>query len=175
MKIAKIVAIMVAAAMASTVAFSQDSNGRPNAPSSLSETYEDWTVACSKRNESRVCSTFQRQVQQNGQQVLGIELTPAADKSIKGSLVLPFGLDLDKGVAFAIDDTPPGKSSRFSTCLPSGCLVSLTFTDKGANALKSGKSLKLIAYAYGGGAEVPFTISLKGLASGLDRIAVLSK
>ncbi|RWX81024.1 invasion associated locus B family protein [Neorhizobium lilium] len=175
MKSVMVLAIMVAANFASTMAFSQDSNNASSTPSSLSETYEDWTVACSKRNEKRTCSIYQRQVQQNGQQVLGIELTPTADRAIKGSLILPFGLNLDKGVAFAIDDTPPGKSSRFSTCLPVGCLVSLAFADKAAMAIRSGKSLKLVAYAYDGGAEVPFTVSLKGLAGGLDRIEVLLK
>jgi invasion protein IalB len=175
MKNAIVFAMMVAANFASTVAFSQDRDNASSTPSSISETYEDWTVACSKRNEKRTCSIYQRQVQQNGQQVLGIELTPTADEAIKGSLILPFGLNLDKGVAFAIDDTAPGKSSRFGTCLPVGCLVSLAFADKAAAAVRNGKSLKLFAYAYDGGAEVPFSISLKGLAAGLDRIDVLLK
>lgn len=179
MKTLDVLAIMAAAIFAASFAFppavfSQD-NSNPAVPSSLSETYDDWTVACSKRNDKRFCAVYQRQVQQNGQQVLAVELTAAADKSIKGSVILPFGLDLDKGVAFAIDDTPPGKTTRFSTCLPTGCLIALSFTDKAITALRNGKSLKVIAYSSDSGAEIPFSISLKGLANGLDRIVALMK
>jgi len=174
MIIVRVLMVMVAAIFTATMAFAESNTAPSSAPTSLSETYEDWTLACSTRSDKRICSTFQRQARKGGQMVLAIELTPGANKSVTGTLILPFGLDLDKGVAFAVDDTAPGKPSRFATCLPVGCLVSLSFTDKAAAALRSGKAFKITVHAYEGGPEIPLSVSLKGLGNALDRIATLS-
>lgn len=173
MRIASKLAITVAATFAATIAFAQESNMPSTSPTSLSETYDDWTVACSTRSDKRICSAFQRQVRKGGQMILAIELTPGANRSVTGTLILPFGLDLDKGVAFAIDDTPPGKAVRFATCLPVGCLVSLSFPDKTASALRTGKSFKITAHAFEGGPDIALSVSLKGLTTALDRISAL--
>lgn len=44
---------------------------------------------------------------------------------------MPFDLKLDQGTTVAIDEHTPLPALRFSTCLPAGCLVPLTF-DKDA-------------------------------------------
>lgn len=145
-------------------------------PSSLSETYDDWRVACVAAAENRKqCAFSQGQVSQNGQRVLTVELSPADDGGLKGILVMPFGLNLDKGVTFSVDDTPPGKPSRFRTCLPRGCVVRLTFTPATTTALKKGTALKLGAFASDTEKDVAFSISLKGFKQALDRTMELGK
>lgn len=145
-------------------------------PSSLSEIYEDWRVACvASAEKKQQCAFSQGQVSQNGQRVLTVELTPADDGGLKGILVMPFGLNLDKGVTFSVDDTPPGKPSRFRTCLPGGCIVRLTFTAATTAALKKGTALKLGAFASDTEKDVAFSISLKGFNQALERTIQLGK
>lgn len=172
-------AAFLAAASAASAQEQQPAAGSATAaggPSSLSETYEDWRVACVAAPENKKqCAFSQGQVSQNGQRVLTIELTPAEDGGLKGVLVMPFGLNLDKGVTFSVDDTPPGKPSRFRTCLPGGCIVRLTFTPATAKALKTGTALKLGAFASDTEKDVAFSISLKGFSQALERTMQLGK
>ncbi|CAM5556757.1 hypothetical protein MAUB1S_09317 [Mycolicibacterium aubagnense] len=170
-------AAFLAAASAASGQEQQPAAGSAAAgPSSLSETYEDWRVACVAAPENKKqCAFSQGQVSQNGQRVLTIELTPADDGGLKGLLVMPFGLNLDKGVTFSVDDTPPGKPSRFRTCLPGGCVVRLTFTPATTKALRTGTALKLGAFASDTEKDVAFSISLKGFNQALERTIQLGK
>ncbi|MCR4264881.1 invasion associated locus B family protein [Nitratireductor sp. ZSWI3] len=160
---------------AATAALAQAETQSSDAPSSLSETYDDWTVACVGQGEKRRCAFTQRQIQKDGQRVLAIELTPSDDGGLRGSLVLPFGLDLKKGATFSIDDLPPGKPSHFQTCLPVGCILPLIFTEETTKALRASERLKIGTYASDAQKEVPFSVSLKGFAAALDRTIVLTQ
>lgn len=151
------------------------SASRADSPSSLSETYENWTVACLGRSGERRCAFSQRQVQKSGQRVLVIELAPSADGGLRGSLVLPFGLDLKRGATFSIDELPPGKPSHFKTCLPVGCVLALVFTKETTKALRGSETLKISTYASDEQQEVPFLVSLKGFAAALDRTITLAR
>ncbi|PLP57824.1 invasion protein [Mesorhizobium loti] len=169
-------AAFLAAASAASGQEQQPAAGAAGGPSSLSETYEDWRVACVAAPENKKqCAFSQGQVNQNGQRVLTVELTPAEDGGLKGLLVMPFGLNLDKGVTFSVDDTPPGKPSRFRTCLPGGCVVRLTFTPATTTALKTGTALKLGAFASDTEKDVAFSISLKGFNQAFERTMQLGK
>jgi invasion protein IalB len=145
----------------------------PGGASSLQETYRDWRVACAADAKAKRCALSQQQTQPDGQRILAIELVPAAEGQVTGTLVLPFGLQLDAGVALAVDDQPAAPPSRFSTCLPAGCLVPLAFDLPTLAALRAGSSLKLAAKA-NDGQDVALSISLAGLAPALDRLASLA-
>ena len=116
----------------------------------------------------------QIQAQQDGQRVLAIELNAPAGNAVAGVLVLPFGLSLDSGVAFQIDEKLTAQPMRFRTCLPNGCLVAVSFDAPTVMALRTGTALKIKATA-DGGAAAPFSISLQGFATALDRVATLSR
>jgi invasion protein IalB len=149
-------------------------SGLPGGASSLNETYKDWQVACALQGAVKRCVLSQVQAQQNGQRVLTIELNAPNGNSVSGTLVLPFGLALDSGVTLQIDDKPAMQPVRFRTCVPIGCIVSVTFDAPTLVALRAGIALKLKATA-DGGAAAPFSISLQGFATALDRIDVLSR
>lgn len=163
----------------------------PAKPSALTESYDDWTVRCATQGAAgekaieavkikpgegtRQCSLSQTQANGNGQRVLLMELRPADDGRLRGNLILPFGLALQKGATFAVDDLPPGKPAPFRTCLPVGCVVSLLFTDAITQSLRSGTKLIVNAQASDPEAVVPFSISLKGFDAALQRTIALSK
>jgi invasion protein IalB len=121
----------------------------------------------------RQCDAKQEQVnQQSRQMVLAIELTPVEDK-IEGVALFPFGLALDSGVSFQIDEQPTAPPIHFRTCLPTGCVVPLTFDARTVALLRNGTTLKAKVVADGGG-EAVLSISLKGLAAAIDRRAALA-
>lgn len=146
----------------------------PGGASSLNETYKEWRVACAQQGGAKRCILSQTQMQPSGQRVLAIELNALAGSSVAGVLVLPFGLSLDAGVAFQIDEKLTVQPMRFRTCLPSGCLVAISFDAPMVMALRTGTALKIKATADGGTAA-PFSISLQGFATALDRAAMLSR
>lgn len=62
--------------------------------------------------------------------MLDIRLTPAgSDRTVEGVLTLPFGLALQKGVAFQVDDGEQAAPMPFSTCLPTGCLSPISLNE----------------------------------------------
>jgi invasion protein IalB len=169
-------AVLLAAA---TSASAEDvAAGLPGGASSLREAHGDWMVNCAVQSEGarniKVCSLSQEQTDGNShQRVLAIELKPESN-GVTGMLVLPFGLALDQGAAFQIDDGPAGPAQKFRTCLPAGCLVPVSFDARTLAALRKGAQLKVKTVA-DGGKETPFTISLKGFPNAFDRTAALAK
>ncbi|MGB6118333.1 MAG: invasion associated locus B family protein [Mesorhizobium sp.] len=164
-------AVLVLAGVCSAAA-----QGLPGGASSLNETHGDWTVACTTPGGAVRCAASQTQVNgENRQRILAAELTATeGGKAAGGLLVLPFGLRLDSGVRLAIDEAAADETLRFSTCLPAGCLVPLSFDAAELMALQSGKALSITATANDGGQETAFSISLKGLSSALSRVNQLN-
>ncbi len=167
------IVLCTAAVLAAVSALAQ--NADPMAPTALSEVYKDWTVNCANRDAKQECAFSQSQTNGNGQRILTVEVRPTNDGGLKGNLILPFGLRLEKGATFAIDDLPPGAPARFRTCLPIGCVVPLIFVDKTVKSLREGKTLKIVAVSNEGDKDIPFSVSLQGFKEALDRTLVLTK
>ena len=147
----------------------------PGGASAVTETHGDWTVRCQVRqHEGRVgCLVQQEQVDnQSRQRLMAVEVVPSAD-GLLGTLILPFGLNLDQGVILSVDDGQALPTLRFRTCLPGGCMVALNFAADMVAALQGGAALKIAAIA-DGGAPTPFSVSLTGFASALARARELS-
>lgn len=156
-------------------AHAQQAPSLPGGASSLNETHGDWTVACVLQDKNKRCSLSQQQVDaQSRQRMLAIELGAVSDGKAEGALVLPFGLALEKGVVLRVDEGKPLPALAFRTCLPAGCVVPISFDAGMIAALRKGKELHLDAVADGGNA-ISFSISLAGLAGGLDRMSELGK
>lgn len=146
----------------------------PGGASSLNETYKDWRVTCVQQGNAKRCVLSQVQAQQNGQRVLALELNAPTANTVSGTLILPFGLALDSGATFQIDEKPAMQPVRFRTCIPGGCLVNVNFDAATLVALRAGATLKVKATA-DGGAAAPFSISLQGFGTALDRVVALSR
>ncbi|OKP63678.1 hypothetical protein BTE77_35505 [Ensifer adhaerens] len=148
----------------------------PGGASSLQETYDAWRVVCVQQATAPHCSVTQQQTQQNGQQVLMLELfTDAESNQLKGTLVLPFGLALANGVRLREGDKELGGKFAFSTCVPVGCLVPMAFDTAALARLRKGESLKVSASVSDSGQPVDLSISLKGFAQAHDRISLVAK
>ena len=147
----------------------------PGGATALTETFENWTVNCAVAQEKKRCVLLQQQTnQQTRQLTFAIELSPAPEGAVVATLVLPFGLALQNGVALQIDDQAKGEALKFRTCLPVGCLVGVTFDKAKVSSLRTGTTLKATALADGGN-DISFSAPLKGFSAALDRVQVLVK
>lgn len=146
----------------------------PGGASSLTETFEDWTVSCASADAKTQCVVSQTQTQkQNGQRVLDIRLSPVQqDNAYHGNLTLPFGLEFSRGVTVQLDDGAIGKPFSFKTCLPAGCIVPMSFDKAIFDAMRKGTSLKLAAVSIDN-QNIPFAVSLKGFGAAFDRAGAL--
>jgi invasion protein IalB len=148
----------------------------PNGASSINETYGDWTINCAIADNQKRCGFSQEQGNsQTGQRLFAIDLQPPADGQTNGVLLLPFGLKLDDGVKLKLDEQNLGQGARFSTCLPAGCLVPISFPTVATDAMKKGEKLVITATRNGGGEAPTFTVSLSGFTAALNRVAELAK
>ncbi len=143
----------------------------PNGASTLTETYQDWSVSCQSVKEQTNCVMSQMQSSpETRQRVLTVELRNVSGKA-DGVIVMPFGLDLSRGATAKVGETALSPL-RFSTCLPQGCLAPVTWDNK---MFKSAENLDLTATALSPSQPVAFKISLKGFSAAFDRITTLAK
>jgi invasion protein IalB len=149
----------------------------PGGAGSLRETHGDWTVTCAIQTtqdgqKAKLCAFSQEQVHpQTRQRALAIELRPQAS-GVAGTLVLPFGLALERGAVYQLDEGQEGSVQKFRTCLPAGCLVDVDFDGSIVASLKAGKALKVKTMA-DGGQEMALSISLTGFSSAYQRTVEL--
>lgn len=147
----------------------------PGGANSLQETYQDWSVGCGITQNGKVCSMSQTQQRQDGQRVLTIEIQSGKDGSATGALVLPFGLQLDAGASLKADNNTPLQDLRFTTCLPIGCLLPVTFTAANITTLKTATALNINATSIEAKQPVKLSVSLKGFSEAFARLNALLK
>jgi invasion protein IalB len=169
---AGLLGVALAAAMGPATA--QDAPSLPNGASSLQEGYQDWVVSCGLTDAGKQCALSQQQTQQNGQRVLAVELIVNTEGAVSGSLVLPFGLALSAGATLRVDEQPAQTPLQFSTCLPAGCIVPLTFDGDQLAAMRVGSQLVVNVRAEGMSEPTTLTVSLKGFSAALDRTQALA-
>ncbi|MGV6875611.1 invasion associated locus B family protein [Pseudochelatococcus sp. B33] len=146
----------------------------PNGTSSINEIYGDWTVSCLTPQGQKVC--LLSQVQSNsrtGQRSFAIELRVPRDGKTEGIMVMPFGLGIDEGVRLKIDEQSLDEGARFSTCLPYGCIVPISFPTVTTDAMMRGTSLFIIAPTPNGGEPHMIEVSLDGFGEAFRRVIQL--
>lgn len=148
----------------------------PNGASSINETYGDWTVDCRLSDGQKLCVLSQAQGnKETGQRTFAIELRTPKDGKIEGTILMPFGLNLDSGAILKLDDKDLDQGLRFSTCVPQGCLLPISFPTVATEAMKKAKALVVASLNLANGQAVTFNVSLNGFPAAFDRVAVLGK
>ena len=146
----------------------------PNGATAINEIYGDWTVDCRIVDNRKACVLLQSQANsQTGQRTFAIELRAPQDGKTEGTLLLPFGLNLDAGVKLKLDDRDIGPAVRFSTCVPAGCLAPVSFPTATTDALKKGTALVVGAITLRGGEAGSFPVSLSGFSAAIARVGSL--
>ncbi|MEH2626459.1 invasion protein IalB [Bradyrhizobium sp. AZCC 1719] len=147
----------------------------PNGASSINETYGDWTVDCRIANNQKQCLLSHAQGNnQTGQRIFAIELRPPSEGKTEGAILMPFGLNLDSGAILKLDDKDLGKGLRFSTCVPQGCLLPVSFPAAATDAMRKAGKLVVASLNLSSGDAVTFNVSLNGFGTALDRMTQLA-
>lgn len=148
----------------------------PNGATSISETFGDWTVDCRAADGRKACLLSQSQGDnRSGQRVFAIELRGPRDGRSEGTILMPFGLRLENGAVLKLDDKDLGQGVRFSTCIPAGCLLPVSFPTVATDALKTGQRLTVAALSLSTHEAVSFNVSLNGFAAAFARTAQLGE
>ncbi|WP_160300124.1 invasion associated locus B family protein [Devosia limi] len=148
----------------------------PGGASLVTETHGDWTVTCTTPASGKQCAFSQALADsQSGQRVLMLELTPPQDGTLAGMLVGPFGLNFANGLALAVDGEGLGAPLPFLTCIPTGCLVPLSFDSAQLDQLKAGATLTATGIGADTQQPVPISVSLTGFTRALERTAELAQ
>lgn len=164
------------------IAQAQSAGNSPASASAMKEMHGDWSVTCADRvqgqNHAKACVVSQTQIDpKSHQRVVTLELAPSLTPTgeTAATVLMPFGLVLDRGVALQIGDAPVGAPARFQTCLPVGCVVQLRLDAKTLSMMRSGSSIKMVGVAASDGRRMLFTLPLTGLGAAVDRAVALAK
>lgn len=169
-------AIWAALAVSTLAAAPAAAQGLPGGASSLNETYTNWVLSCVAPEGAKRCAiTHSQQDPQSRQRILAMELSKdgAPEGGLRGLLVMPFGLKLADGVVLGAPELAPSELA-FSTCLPAGCIIPLSFDAAFVASLAKGGAAEMRATAADGGKEVVFSLPLDGFGAAVARLGELS-
>ena len=151
----------------------------PAGASSVSENYGDWTMSCTRPNDRPTCVVVQSQGDsKTGRRQFGIELQVPRDGRAQGIILMPFGLAIEPGVAFKLDEQVLGQGAPYVSCNGDGCLVPISLPTIATDGMRTAKNLYVTGQksATGGGTGEPalITVPLGGFPQALDRAVALS-
>lgn len=135
-----------------------------------------WNVVCKDDNGTKRCAVIQQVAARVGsksniqQRMFAIELI-RKENGARGTLILPFGLAVSKGITINIDssknETPV---IPFKTCLQAGCIVELEFGAESLERLKSASELSIKFYLAANDQKQTFNVSLNGFRQAFEQI-----
>lgn len=147
-------------------------------PSTLSETYESWTVQCAKTTANgqttRNCQMSQELLQpESRQRVLLFAIAPKqGEGATKATLVMPFGLLLSEGLRIEAADKELLRGT-FRTCMPGGCISEVDLSDDLIKQLQATEKMTVVMTA-NDGQVVRTDVSLKGFSAAYRRLLTLT-
>ncbi|WP_375454646.1 invasion associated locus B family protein [uncultured Methylobacterium sp.] len=137
---------------------------------SISESYGDWTLTCARSEAATSCMLMQSQGDnKTGKRQFAIELRSPKDGRSEGLILMPFGLAIDPGVTFKLDDVVLGKGAPYVSCSGEGCLVPISFPTLATDAMRTAKTLVVIGQKPGTDEPQPISVPLGGFAPVWDR------
>ncbi|MHB2210166.1 invasion associated locus B family protein [Methylobacterium sp. CM6257] len=147
----------------------------PTGASMVSESYGDWTMTCTRPNEKVTCIVAQAQGDsQTGRRKFGFELQTPANGRSEGIVLMPFGLAIEPGVTFKLDEQALGKGAPYTTCSAEGCIVSISFPTLALDGMRAAKKLIVTGQKAGSSDPATITVPLEGFPQAFDRAVALS-
>ncbi|MDV2984803.1 UNVERIFIED_CONTAM: invasion associated locus B family protein [Methylobacteriaceae bacterium AG10] len=142
----------------------------PAGASSVSESYGDWTMNCNRAEARTDCVIIQSQGdRRTGKRLFSMELRPPKDGKSEGLILMPFGLQIEPGVSFKLDDRQLGKGAPFSFCVSDGCLVPVSLPTLATDTMKTATNLTISATKPDAKEPTIITVPLSGFAAAFAR------
>ena len=147
----------------------------PTGASTVSESYGDWTVTCTRPNEKVTCIVAQSQGDsQTGRRKFAVELQAPADGRSEGLVLMPFGLAIEPGVTFKLDEQTLGKGAPYTMCSVDGCFVPISFPTLALDGMRNAKKLLVSGQKASGSDPATIEVPLAGFSQAIDRAVALS-
>jgi invasion protein IalB len=147
----------------------------PTGASTVSESYGDWTMTCTRPNEKVTCIVAQAQGDsQTGRRKFGFELQTPANGRSEGIVLMPFGLAIESGVTFKLDEQTLGKGAPYTVCSAEGCIVPISFPTLALDGMRTAKALTVSGQKAGSTDPATITVPLTGFPQAFDRAVALS-
>lgn len=147
----------------------------PAGASGVSESYGDWTMSCTRPGEKALCIVVQSQGDsKTGRRKFGIELQALQDGRSEGTVLMPFGLAIEPGVTFKLDEQVLGKGAPYVSCNSEGCLVPISFPALAIDGMKLAKTLTVTGQKSGASEPAAITVPLEGFPQAFARAVALS-
>jgi invasion protein IalB len=144
----------------------------PAGARSVSESYGDWTMNCTREDNRTDCVIIQSQGdRRTGKRLFSVELRVPKDGRTEGLILMPFGLQIEPGVTFKLDDRALGKGAPYSYCVADGCLVPISLPTLATDAMKTAQSLTVTAKKPDSEEPTVITVPLSGFAAAYARSA----
>ncbi|GJD93022.1 invasion associated locus B family protein [Methylobacterium iners] len=148
----------------------------PAGASTVSETYADWTMNCSRDEARAACVVMQAQGNaRSGRREFALELKTPVEGRADGVILMPFGFDIEPGVTFKLDDATLGKGAPYMTCSAEGCLVPISLPTLATDTMMTAKTLTIFATKPDAKEPTAITVSLGGFASAFARAIALGR
>jgi invasion protein IalB len=164
-----------AAAPATTSAAAPVHAAWPTGASTVSESYGDWTMTCTRPSEKVICIVAQSQGDsQTGRRKFGFELQTPANGRSEGIVLMPFGLAIEPGVTFKLDEQTLGKGAPYTACSQDGCFVPISFPTLALDGMRTAKKLIVTGQKSGSSDPAAITVPLEGFAQAFDRAVAFS-
>lgn len=147
----------------------------PEGASAVSEVYGDWTVNCTRSQDpaqpATACTLMQSQGDtRTGRRSFAVELRLPKEGRSDGIILMPFGLSIDPGVSFKLDEQVLGKGAPFSTCGGDGCFVPISLPTLATDTMRTAKELTVSAQKPGEKEPTVIKVPLAGFAPAFDRM-----
>jgi len=142
---------------------------------SSSTQFQDWSVKCAEDAESLVaeqkrCVLVQvLRAEGRTEALLRIELSRTQSGEVSGFMIVPFGLDLSKGVSLSIDGGERW-NLPFRTCQNFGCVVRLALSGEIVERMQEGGKLNVTLYTLQDSGTLDIPVSLAGFTAALEAL-----
>lgn len=147
----------------------------PVGASSVSESYGDWTMSCIRPSDKVQCAVVQSQGDsKTGRRKFGIELQAPRDGRSEGTVLMPFGLAIEPGVTFKLDEQSLGKGAPYLSCSSEGCLVPISFPTLAIDGMRAARTLTVTGQKAGASEPAVISVPLEGFPQAFARAVALS-
>ena len=127
----------------------------------VTASYQDWVVSCTEVEGVDTCAMAQQLALNDSDATLTLEISAAENGGATGIMILPFGLDVTKGISVSVDGGPRF-NLPFRTCRQFGCVVQMSFDGNFADTMRQGIALQTTLYPVDSAPEINAPFSLSG-------------
>ena len=132
--------------------------------------FQSWTVTCTEEDGQKQCAMSQSlNLQNQAGLLLRMELKRGPEDGASGVIIVPFGLDITKGISLSVDGGPRW-NLPMRTCQNFGCVVPLTVGPEMVAEMKKSGTIQISLYTLDGGTTMDVPVSLTGFTAAFDEI-----